>query len=131
MTDTVHQQVLTMLKASIIERYDGDLKRHEDPRMKRSDWYTPRDTAAIRKLLTTLWGAHVTAQTIEQAFDELIKYGARQWPLAHCQEDDEEAAEAADQRISDLDHEIEYTEEHLANLKDEQARLIREYRSRD
>ena len=76
-----------MIENSIIERYSGDLRKWEDPRMKRADTYTPLDTDAIRELLTTLWGEHVTTQTIERVFEMLVEDGAKQWPLAWCEED--------------------------------------------
>jgi hypothetical protein len=119
MTNTplvLEEQLLALIESSIIERYSGDLKRHEDPRMKRANRYTPLDTDAIRELLTTLWGKHITAQTIEHVFETLVEDGAKQWPLAYCEEDLEWERE---RYRYNLDHEIKCAEEHLVDLKRE------------
>lgn len=79
-------QLLALIENSIIERYAGDLEQREDPR-EGEYVYTPRDTSAIRELLNTLWGEHVSALTIERVFKTLVKDGAVRWPLAWCEED--------------------------------------------
>jgi hypothetical protein len=112
---------MSVIHASIIERYDGDLERHEDPRGKRNDLYVPLDHDQIRELLTKLWAEHVTVGTIEDAFDNLVNYGAEDWPHAWCEEELEAERE---QQLSYLDYEIECTEQQLAKLKHELNQLL-------
>jgi hypothetical protein len=113
-------KLFALIENSIIARYSGDLERHEDPRGKRADTYTPLDTDAIRELLVTLWGEHITAQALELVFETLTMEGAEEWPQAWCEEVD--AAER-ERRLASLDHEIECVEEQIKELKDEQDRL--------
>src|SRR5262245_14302429 len=71
---------------SIIERYDGDLERHQCPKTAEVH-YTPLDTDHIRTLLNRLWGESLTAETIEDFFERLTKDGAEEWPHGWCEED--------------------------------------------
>jgi hypothetical protein len=121
-TATEENQLLALIETSIIERYDGDLERQEDPRMKCADTYVPLDTDAIRELLTTLWGELVSAQTIEQVYTTLVEDGAEKWPQAWCEE---EIAAEREERLSYLDYEIDRVEECLAKLiKRTKKRLV-------
>jgi len=74
---------------SITARYDGDLERHECPKTAEIH-YTPLDTDFIRTLLNELWGETLTAETIEHFFECLTKDGAEKWPLASCEEEEDE-----------------------------------------
>jgi hypothetical protein len=120
---SVELDLLVMIENSIITRYDGDLERHEDPREKRADTYIPLDTDAIRESLTTLWGEHITAQTLERVFETLTTDGAEKWPLAWCEEDLERERE---RRALMLDYEIECTEKQIAKTQRRLTKLTRE-----
>lgn len=79
-------KLFALIENSIIARYSGDLERHEDPRMKRAETFTPLDAGAVRELLTTLWGEHITPQALELVFETLVTDGAEAWPRARYQE---------------------------------------------
>jgi hypothetical protein len=115
LTPAEEGQLLALIEASIIARYSGDLKRHEDLRMKRGDTYTPLDTGAIRNLLTTLWDGPALAEITERALETLTKHGAKEWPRAWCDDhlDDDERWE----KLDGIEQEIDRVEELLANLK--------------
>ena len=81
-------KLFALIENSIIARYSGDLERHKDPRCKRADTFTPLDTDAIRELLTTLWGEHITLQALELIFETLVTDGAETWPQAWCEEEE-------------------------------------------
>ncbi len=120
MTTDLHDQLLALIETSIVNRYDGDLEKHEDLYMGGSDTYTPLDTDAIRELLTALWGEHITAKTIETVFKNLVENGAEKWPQAWCEEDIEQERQ---DRIDGLGNEIDHIEDHLDRLKAEYAKL--------
>jgi hypothetical protein len=108
-----------LIETPIIERYAGDLERHECE--DGTVTYTPLDTDTIRELLITLWGDLVSETTINGVYDDLITDGAEQWPRAHCEED---IAYERKERLTRLDHDIECTETHLAELKQEARTLL-------
>jgi hypothetical protein len=112
---TEEDSLRALIVDSIAQQYSSDVKRHEDPRMKRADWFTPLDTDEVRRLLDTLWGGLVSAQVIKSAFEWLTAFGAREWPKAWCDEllDEDEHWK----KLEIIDHEIECAEAHIANLK--------------
>jgi hypothetical protein len=87
LTSEEQERFENAIDATIIARYNGDLERHEDPRGKRGDFYTPLDTNNIRELLIELWGERLTANAIEDAFLRLTEDGAESWPHGWCDDD--------------------------------------------
>jgi hypothetical protein len=78
-----------LVMLSVAARYGGDLERHEDPRAKCADLYTPCDTADVRELLIELWGERLLLDEIDRLQDWLLEVGLEreEWPKAWCEED--------------------------------------------
>src|SRR5262249_28818559 len=112
-----------LIAQSIIKRYSGDLEKHADKYETGLVTYTPLDTDDIRDLLTTLWGAHITAEKLEDVFETLTKDGAEHWPDAWCEEDLEYERGQCGRKNNRLDNEIKYVESRLAMLRQERNDL--------
>jgi hypothetical protein len=78
--------LLMLLENAIIERYDSELQKDEDPRTG-GNIYTPLDTDALHALAKGLWGNLVHPSLIEVAVESLIEDGAEHWPHGWCEED--------------------------------------------
>jgi hypothetical protein len=107
-----------MIDASVVSRYDGDLRRL-GPDQDGGINYVPLDIEDVSDLLTALWGGLLGPGTITAALIRLTQDGAEHWPHAWCDEEDEEEEF---RRACDLDHEIECAEEHLAALVQKRGR---------
>jgi hypothetical protein len=68
-----------LITDSVIQRYDGDLQRHEHPATAEII-YLPCDVNRIHDLLTSLWGSLVNAMLLDTVFDQLNEDGAKNWP---------------------------------------------------
>jgi hypothetical protein len=110
----------TLIDDSIVARYEGDLERI-DEYCGVCGTYLPLDEDNIRELLTAFWGEHVTAETLDAAFDRLTQFGADEWPRAWCEED---IREEKDRRLRSIDYDIQCAEEQLANLRKEAEELL-------
>jgi hypothetical protein len=117
LSNEIELQIL--IENSIIERYEGDLERHETESGEIT--YIPLDVDNIHDLLTTGWGEYVAADTLEQIFKNLTEDGAEKWPKAYCEEDLDYERE---QRASLIDYDIACAEVHLEKLKTERDELI-------
>jgi hypothetical protein len=120
--DTLAIQLLTLIEKSVVERYSGELGRREDP-LDAGSFYLPIDTDAIRDLLNDMWGEHVTKESIDHVYTNLVENGAEEWPKAYCEED---LQYERDQRLSSIDNDIERAEEYVAKLKRERDGVIEE-----
>jgi hypothetical protein len=123
LTFTEEIALSALIEKSITERYSGDLERHEDPRGKCANTYTALDTDHIRQLLTSLWGEHITADTLESVFETLTEGGAEKekWsPQAWCEEDDEIERQ---EQLSTIDCEAAAVEDQISKLTRRLKRL--------
>jgi hypothetical protein len=114
--------LLDLIVTSVVQRYDGDLDKHEDPR-DGGVTYTPNDTDHIRSLLMELWGALFTPKVLNDAYDQLIEEGAGAWPLAYCEED---LASTKERRLFAIDHDLELIDEREKEIREELQRLATE-----
>ena len=110
-----------LIEHSIVERYSGELERHDDPCIKAEPHYVPLDTDAVRLLLNTLWGDFVAEQILDSVFATLIEDGAEHWPHGYCTEELERERE---QKLSRVDHDIECVEKVLNKLKEQRNQLL-------
>jgi hypothetical protein len=81
----------TLIDNSITTRFVGELERS-------SSGYKPfgaEYVEDVRELLNGLWGAILTQQTIDDAFDRLTECGAAEWPKGFCEEAERESYEEA------------------------------------
>jgi hypothetical protein len=84
--DDPELDLLLLIERSIIERYEGDLEKHDDPQ-NGGCLYTPLDTDNIRELVVSLWGELVHSEVLENAINRLTEHGAEVWPRGYCEED--------------------------------------------
>jgi hypothetical protein len=113
------EDLLDLIANSIIQLYDGDLEKYDDCR-DGGFIYTPIDVDNIRDLLTKHWGEHIKESILDDAFERLTEEGAEHWPKAWCEEDE---ADAADQRLRDIDYEWNLINERKQKLVRELKRL--------
>ena len=90
-----------LIEKSITARCESELERRDDPR-DGGVVFVPLDETHLHDLLVELWGERLTADKIADIQYRLMRDGTKSitdWPLAWCEEiEDEKAEEAARQR---------------------------------
>jgi hypothetical protein len=122
------EDLLDLIANSIIQIYDGDLEKSSCEDLSGAFIYTPLDVDHIRDLLMKHWGEHVKQSVLDDAFERLTEEGAEHWPKAWCEEDE---ADAADQRLRDIDYEWNLINERKQKLVRELKRLEAEEQALD
>ena len=111
---------IDLIFRSVADRYTGLLRSNEDH--NGNVCYRPSDGEEIHEILTDLWGEYLPATLREKIAEQIIRdgtYSLDGWPEAVCGDQVDDYQD----RVSDLDHELEVIAERKTATAAEIAKL--------